>query len=170
MAVDLTLKSASLTARDATPPTLQNPGTGGIANVKFVQGYIASVTAALSITSVIRLVQVPAHAYVKSVKVYSAAQGAGAFDIGLYSVGVATAIDQDYFASAVSCAGVVQGTEVALESTVATVADRILPLWEAAGVATEPAKGTMYEIAATVAGTDVTTGTGALGVEVEYVE
>ena len=172
MAVDLTLKSAGLTARDATPPTAQNPGSGGVATKKFVQGYIASVTAALSVTSVIRLVQVPAHCYIKSVKLYSEAQGAGAFDVGLYNVGVALTIDQDFFGSAVSCAGIVAGTDITHESagSVMTVADRILPLWQAAGVSTEPAKGTMYEIAAVVTTTDVTTGTGALGVEVEYVE
>ena len=172
MAIDLTLKSASLTARDAAPPTLQNPGTGAVATKKFVQGYIASVTAALSVTSVIRLVQVPAHCYIKSVRIYSEAQGAGAFDIGLYSPGVVAAIDQDFFASAVSCAAIVAGTDVTHESggTVMTIADRILPLWQAAGVSTEPARGTMYEIAAVVTTTDVTTGTGALGLEVEYID
>lgn len=170
MAIDLTLKSAQLTAQDTSPPTLQNPGPGGPSNLKYVSGYIASVTNALSITSVIRLVRVPAHCYIKSVKLFSDAQGAGAFDIGLYSPGVTAAIDQDYFASAVSAAGVVQGTEIAHESTVMTVADRSLPLWQAAGVSTEPAKGTMYEIAAVVTTTDVTTGGAALGVEVTYID
>lgn len=170
MAIDLTLKSASITARDATPPTAQNPGSGGVANIKFVQGYIASVTASLTTTSIIRLVQVPAHCYIKEIKLYSGAQTAGAFDIGLYGAPNGAVIDADYFGSAVSCASQVNGTDVLHESTVATIADRILPLWEAAGVSTEPAKGTMYEIAATCATTDVTTGAAPLGIEVWYVE
>ena len=178
MAIDLTLKSADITAMHATPPTLRNPGVGGVSKLNFVQGYIASVTASLTTTSIIRLVKVPAHCKIKSIKIYSAAQAAGAFDIGLYQEGTATAagtvIDVDMFASAVSCASIVQGTEVAHEAAHATdgfiVADRIKALWDAAGVSTEPAKGTVYEICATCVTTDVTTGTGALGVEVLYID
>jgi len=165
MAIDLTLKSVSLTARDATPPTKSNPGTGGVTGRKTVTGYLASVTNALSITSVIRLVEVPAHAKNVHTRIFSGAQTAGKFDIGLYAKGGAV-IDADFFNAAVDCASAVNGTADLL--TVYTLAKRQQPLWQAAGVSTEPARGTMYEVAATVVTTDVTTGTGALQVEVDY--
>lgn len=171
MAIDLTLKSVQITARDASPPTMSSPGVGGVSDLKRVSGYIASVTASLSITSVIRMLQVPAHAYVKSVRIYSAAQAAGAFDVGLYrnTADGGAVVDQDFFATAVSCASAVEGTEISNESGTYTVAKRIKPLWDAAGMSTEPAKGTMLDIACVVATTDVTTGTGALLLEVDYV-
>ncbi len=167
MAIDLTLKSVQLTARDATPPTLQNPGTGGVSNRRFVTGYLASVTASLSITSIIRLCEISAHAKAVHVRAFSGAQGAGAFDLGVFTKGGAV-IDADFFLPAASfnAAAAVNGTADIL--TQYSLAERQLPLWEALGVSTEPAKGTMYEIGATVTTTDVTTGTGALGVEVEY--
>jgi hypothetical protein len=167
MAVDLTLKSVEITARDATPPTLSDPGAGGNSAIKTKTGYLASVTAALSITSIIRLCEVPAHAYVKQTRTSSAAQGAGKFDIGVYAKGGAV-IDADFFNAALDCASAVNGTRDTL--TVYTLAKRRQRLWEALGVSTEPAKGTMYEVAATVVTTDVTTGTGALYIEVDYVE
>ena len=170
MAIDLTLKSADLTRRDATPPTAGNPGAGGIGVKKFVQGYIASVPALLSATSIIRLVDVPAHCYIKSVKFFTEAQGAAStFDVGLYKSPNGAVIDADFFGSAVATSARVDGTEIMNESAVATIADRILPLWEAAGVAIEPAKGTMYEIAVTNVAA-VVAGLVPLGIEVEYIE
>lgn len=165
MAVDLTLKSVQLTARDATPATLNTPGVGGIGSRKHKSGYLASVTAALSITSIIRLVEIPAHAKGVHTRLYSAAQGAGKFDIGVYNKGGAV-IDADFFNAAVDCASAVNGTTDVL--TQYTLAERQQPLWQALGVSTEPPPGTMYEIAATVVTTDVTTGTGSLALEVDY--
>lgn len=165
MAVDLTLKSVQLTARDATPATLNSPGVGGSGVKQSKVGYLASVTAALSITSIVRLVEIPAHAKGVHTRFFSGAQGAGAFDLGVYNKGGAV-IDADFFNAAINCAAAVNGTADIL--TQYSLAERQLPLWQALGVSTQPAPGTMYEIAATVATTDVTTGTGALMVEVDY--
>lgn len=167
MAVDLTLKSVQLTNQDASPAVVSPPGLGGISDLKTVSGYYASVPAALSITSVIRMVRVPAHAIVKQVRTSSAAQAAGKFDIGVYTPGVATAVSAAFFNAALDCAAAVNGTRDTL--TTYTLVKRQQPLWQAAGVATEPEKGAMLEIAATVVTTDVTTGTGALYIEVDYV-
>jgi hypothetical protein len=165
MAVDLTLKSVELTNRDSTPSVLNDPGKGGITALKTVSGYLASVTASLSITSIIRFCEVPAHAYVKRTRTFSGAQTAGKFDIGVYNKGGAV-IDADFFNAALDCASAVNGTTDVL--TVYTLAKRRQRLWEALGVTTEPAPGTLYEVAATVVTTDVTTGTGAMAVEVDY--
>lgn len=171
MAVDLTLKSVAITNREATPRTLVNPGEGAPARKKFVKSYLASVTAALSITSVIRMVQVPAHCHVTDVKFQSAAQTAGKFDLGLYRTNGdgGAVVDADFFASAIDCASAVAITDVTNESGINTIAKQNQPLWQAAGM-TEPAKGTMLDVALTVVTTDVTTGTGAVAVEVGYVD
>jgi hypothetical protein len=165
MAVDLTLKSVELTARDATPSTVRNPGLGGVTALRTKSGYLASVTASLSVTSIIRLVEVPAHCFVKRTRTFSAAQTAGKFDIGVYNKGGAV-IDADLFNAALDCASAVNGTTDTLTNY--TIAKRQQRLWEAAGMSTEPAPGTMLEIAATVVTTDVTTGAGALYIEVDY--
>jgi len=169
MAIDLTLKSVQLTNRDATPKVMNDVGSGGAGVVRCVSGYIASVTASLTTTSIIRLCEVPSGARVIDVKLFSAAQTAGAFDIGVYknTADGGAVVDADLFGSAVSCASAVTGTSVLQESTVLTNVKLHQPLWQAAGASVDP-KST-YEIAATVATTDVTTGTGALGIQVWFV-
>jgi hypothetical protein len=169
MAVDLTLKSTALTNREATPRVLNNPGIGAAGIIRQAQGYIASVTASLSITSIIRFCEVPAHAIVDRVWFASAAQTAGKFDLGVYRTNSdgGAAVDVDLFASAVDAASAVVITDVTNESTGNTIAKQNQRLWEAAG-ATEPAPGTMYDVAATVVTTDVTTGAGAMGMKVYY--
>jgi hypothetical protein len=169
MAVDLTLKSTAITNREATPRVQNNPGAGASGTVRQVQGYFASVTASLSDTSVIRMVEVPAHATVTRVIFASAAQTAGNFSIGAYRTNSdgGAVVDMDFFASRIDCASAVALTDVTNESTTNTLAKQNQPLWQALGM-TEPAKGTMLDIAATVDTTAVTTGTGAITLKVEY--
>lgn len=169
MAVDLTLKSVAITNREATPKVLNDVGSGGAGIVREVSNYLASVTASLSITSVIRLVEVPSNCRISSVKLLSGAQTAGAFDIGLYRTNAdgGAVVDADLFGSAVSCASAVAGTDVILESGETSIAEMHQPLWQWAGMSADPK--CMLDIAAVVTTTDVTTGTGALGVKVQYV-
>ncbi len=169
MAVDLTLKSVAITNREATPKVLSDVGSGGAGIVREVSNYLASVTASLSITSVIRLVEVPSNCRISSVKLLSGAQTAGAFDIGLYRTNAdgGAVVDADLFGSAVSCASAVAGTDVILESGQTTIAEMHQPLWQWAGLSTDPK--CMFDICATVATTDVTTGAAPLGVKVQYV-
>ena len=168
MAVDLTLKSVQITNREATPRVLNSPQNGGDGVMHEVYGHIASVTAALSITSIIRLCSIPSNARVNSVKFHSAAQGAGAFDIGIYQTNSngGAVVDADLFGSAISCASQVKITEILEESAEYTIAEMAKPLWEVLGLTADPHR--MYDVCATVATTDVTTGTGALGVRVQY--
>ena len=170
MAIDLTLKGTAITNREATPPVLSNPGLGVGGIEKCAYGYLASVTAALSITSIIRLVEVPSNAIVTDLRLTSAAQAAGAFDVGVYrnSKDGGAVVDADLFGSAVSCASAVVNSDVLNESTNNTIAKQSQPLWQAAGLSVDP-KSTL-DIALTVASTDVTTGTGAVGLKVRYVQ
>ena len=173
MAIDLTLKGTGITNRNATPRVLNNPGSGGAGRMYVRYGYLASVTASLSITSVIRLVQIPSNAVVRALYFQSAAQGAGKFDIGAWRSNVGglagVVADQDYFASAVDCASAVVRTDILNESTTHTIARQNTMVWEsveATPLTADPQ--CWYDLAATVVTTDVTTGTGAIALEVWY--
>lgn len=173
MAIDLTLKGTALANRESTPRVLNNPGLGSGARLKCAIGHLASVTAALSITSVIRLVEIPSSAVVTRVEFQSAAQGAGKFDIGVYRNNadgglVAFTSSNAFFATAVDCASAVVITDDTNESTTYTIAKQNQPIWQAIGMAADP-KSTL-DVCATVVTTDVTTGTGAIGIKVYYVD
>jgi len=170
MAIDLTLKGVQITNREATPRVLNDPGLGEGAIEKCAYGHIASVTAALSITSIIRLVSIPSNAIVTDVRLSSAAQTAGKFDIGLYRTNGdgGAVVDQDFFASAVDCASAVVNVDVLNESTNNTLAKQGLQVWEAAGMSADPKS--QLDVCAVVTTTDVTTGTGALALRVRYVQ
>ncbi len=170
MAIDLTLKSPAITNREATPRVLNNPGRGSGGRVKCAVEYLASVTAALSITSIIRLVEIPSNAIVIRVDFQAGAQGAGKFDLGLYrnnSDGGAV-VDADFFASAIDCASAVALADVQTESTVNTMVKQTQPIWQASGLTVDPK--TTLDVALTVVTTDVTTGTTAVLVKVWYVD
>ena len=172
MAVDLTLKSTYITDREATPKVLHNPGQGGIGTSQSAWGYIASVTASLSATSVIRFVDVPSNAVVHSVLVSSDAQTAGKFNIGVYRTNgdgglVAAASADSFFTTDLDCASAVIDQECVMKATSGnTIAKRAQPLWQAIGMTTDP--GGRLDICATCHTTAVTTGTGAMGILVKY--
>ena len=170
MAIDLTLKGTAIANRQANPRVLNNPGQGEGAVEKCTYGVLASVTASLSITSIIRLVQVPSNAVVTDLRLSSGAQGAGAFDIGVYRTNNdgGAVVDQDFFATAVSCAAAVVNVDELNESTTNTLTKQAQPLWQAVGMTTDPKSD--LDLACTVATTDVTTGTGALALRARYVQ
>lgn len=172
MAVDLTLKSTYITDREATPRVFHNPGQGGIGTSQTAYGYIASVPASLSATSVIRFVDVPSNAVVHSVLVSSGAQTAGKFNIGVYNTNangglVANTNSDSFFTTDLDCSSAVVDQECVMKATSGnTIAKRAQPLWQAIGLSADP--GGKFDICATVHTTDVTTGTGAMGILVKY--
>ncbi len=174
MAIDLTLKGTAITNREATPRVLNNPGLGSGARVKCARGYIASVTLNLTTTSIIRLVEIPSNCVVLDVIMYNGAETAGAVDVGLYRTNAdgGAAVDQDFFASAVSLASAIAygavATHVLGESTTYTIAKMNQPIWQAVGASSDP--HCMYDVACTVATTDFTTAAQPLGIEVWYVD
>jgi hypothetical protein len=170
MAIDLTLKSTAITNREATPPVFNNQGAGEPGLLKFVDGYYASIPASLSVTSIVRMCQVPSNAVVKKIVFDSDAQTAGKFDIGVYRTNRdgGAVVDADFFASAVDCASAVAASDVTNESTTNTWAKRQQPLWQAVGLSSDP--NCDLDIALTVVTTAVTTGTGAVNLQVQYVE
>lgn len=170
MAIDLTLKGVEISNREATPRVLNKPGLGEGAVEKTAYGYLASVPASLSITSVIRLVSIPSNAIITGLYLQSAAQTAGKFDVGLYRTNGdgGAVVDQDFFATAVDCASAVVITDVLNESGTNTIAKQSQPIWQAAGMSADPKS--QLDIALTVVTTDVTTGTGAISLRVKYVQ
>ena len=168
-------QSTPITNAQAVPVVPNNTGNGAGGKLIEVSSSVV-VVAASAVDSTLRICRVPTNAKVKRVWISSAAQAAGKFDIGVYypvdgPTGkadlAANAIDQDFFASAVDCASAVE-SEITNESGVYTADLRNQPLWQALGIAADP--GGMFDIVATVVATDVTTGTGILGLSVAYVE
>lgn len=177
MAVDH-VKSTPITNLDASPAVANTAGEGAAVALKSVDGY-ATALASSSADATYQLVRVPSNCKVKSVILESEAQGAGAFDIGVYyatdgeggkptALLAANAISQALFASAVSCAAAVVPTDVTNESGTYTLDKRTQPLWQAAGLSADP--GGYFDIVATVKTTAVTTGTGKFGIRVAYAE
>ena len=170
MAIDLTLKSAQITNREALPPVLNSPQNGGLGIMREAAGLLASMPASLSITSIIRMCEVPSNARIRSVKIMSGAQTAGAFDVGIYQTNRngGAVVDADFFGSGVSLAAAVPITEVLDESGQFAITERFMPLWEALGLTSDPHR--MYDVALTCVTTDVTTGLAAVGLFVSYVQ
>lgn len=168
------IKSTPIQNAEAAIVVPNPTGAGAAGNLRELTGAIVAV-AADSIDSTYRFVRVPSNAKVKRLRATSQAQGAGAFDFGVYypTTGktatpdlAANAIDQDFFATAVSFASAVQPTDITNESGTYTADKWNQPLWQAIGLASDP--GGELEIVGT-ATTAVTTGTGIIGLSVEFV-
>lgn len=168
------VKSTFITNLDAG--TTNTAGEGGPARVKMVDGY-ATALASGSVNSTYQFVRLPSNCEVKRIDFESAAQTAGAIDLGLYYAtdgvgGHATAlvasdaIDQDLFATAIDCSSAVVITNVTNESGTYTIDKRVQPLWQAAGLSSDP--GGYFDLVGTVT-TSITTGTGRWGVTVYFV-
>lgn len=172
MAVE-TIKSAPIINLDATPAVPNTEGEGATARLKQVQGFVTA-SAAASIASKYLLARIPSNAKVKDVILESEAQAAGATDVGLYysdstidgtSASLqGTVISAAFFGSAVSLAAASRAS-IVNESGTYTLDKRNQPIWQAAGLASDP--GGFFDVVATLT-TAITTGTGKLGAEVLY--
>jgi hypothetical protein len=177
MAVDH-VKSTFVTNLDASPVVIPTAGEGGPQNLQSVEGSAVAV-ASSSADATYQLCRIPSDCKVKSLLFESAAQGAGAFDVGLYyatdgvigkptALLAAAAIDQDFFATVIDCASAVAITEIVNESGTYTSDKRTQPIWQAVGLSADP--GGNFDIVATVKTTAVTTGTGRLGARCVYTD
>lgn len=168
MAVDLTLKSTAIANRQATPRVLNNPGLGVGARERAAYGVLASVPAALSATSVIRMVSVPSNCIIMSLMESSGAQTAGVADIGVYRTNDdgGAVVDADFFGSLVSLAAATVNVDVLNESTTNTLVKQGQPLWQALGMTVDPRSS--LDICFTIT-TDITTGLQPLALRVRFV-
>lgn len=151
MAVE-TVKSTFITNRDATPVV----GTiaaivGGI--LRTGSGNVV-VGASASALSYYPMFSVPSNSRIASLKLRCAALGAGCtMDVGVYVPTVTTAsllalsstyvgsfaISSQFFASAVDVSGALGETDILNESTTNTIAKQEQELWQALGLASDPA-------------------------------
>ena len=177
MAVDH-VKSTAITNLDATPVVPNTAGEGGPAPLKFIDGY-ATAVASSSVGATYQLCRVPSNAKIKSIVFESEAQTAGKFDLGVFyatdglgqkptALLVAAAISAALFAAAIDCASAVAPTEKVGSTAGYSLDKRTQPLWQAAGLASDP--GGNFDIVASVITTAVTTGTGKFGIRVMYTD
>ena len=175
MAVDH-VKSTPITNMDASPPAFSTAGEGG-------PGYLMSVSsgdvvgiASSSIDATYQFVRVPSNCKVKQVIFSSEAQAAGTVDIGVYyatdgegnkptSLLVAAAISRTLFAAAVAVTSASGQVDVTRQSATYTPLKQNQPLWQAAGLTSDP--GGFFDIVGSLAAA-LTTGTGKMGLTVNF--
>lgn len=161
------LKSSSITNRDATPRVLNNGRIQG-APVRRAYGSVTAV-AADDTASRYRMCEVPSNAFVLGVYLSSVAQGGSASaNVGVYrnTADGAAAVAATLFASAISVVSAVARTDVTNQSANYTAALREQPLWQAAGLASDPG-GTLDIV---VAPSAAFTNGGLVGLEVLYTQ
>lgn len=142
------LKSGAITNNTASPQVTNNGRVDG-AYVRCSVGYLAN-TAADDIGSTYRFVRVPSNARIHRVWLNAAATGAtGQYDIGVYQTAEngGAVVDADFFASAVDPGGGVVNADVTHESGQYSLAEGVMPLWQALGLTADPQ--IEYDIAAT---------------------
>lgn len=173
--VTINATSQSIQNSDASPRVANTAGVGAAARLGVADDYV-TVPAAAAAGSIFRLVRVKSNVYVKSLMFNSEAQGAGKVQLGLYyadsaediapgnSANLGAVINASLFSGDIDCTSAVADTE----KNGLTLDKRQQPLWQAAGLSSDP--GGKFDICATVHTTDMTTGTGKLGVRASFAE
>lgn len=173
------LKSASITNLDAAPVVSNTAGKGAPGRINHVGDY-ATVSAAASVLSTYQLARFPSNAKIKSVIFESEAQGAGKVQLGLYysdstndgtpaaNQGTVVSGAVAFFASDIDCSAAVNRAGYTNNGGSYTLDKRNKAIWDAAGLSVDP--GGFFDLVATVHTTAITTGTGKIGGEVEYIE
>jgi hypothetical protein len=138
----VTVKSTIIANRDAKPVVLTEPGISG-GKPSIAMGSVAAATSD-SIGSSYLLTQVPSNAYLHSVTIINEALTTMAANIGVNSPtkvdGTAGAVvNATLFASALSLATANQsGTNQINQSGNNSIVNQQQPLWQAAGMASDP--------------------------------
>lgn len=177
-------KSTAITNLDTIPPLTPTTGEGGPGYVRSVNGF-ATAAAADAAGSTYQFVRIPSNAKVKHLFFTSEAQGAGAVQLGVYysdSTVDGTAVANqglvvpttgvNFFANDISIAAAVNSVDEVMQNMATGGANNLSlsnqPLWQALGLTSDP--GGFFDIVATVHTTAITTGTGRLGVDCQYVD
>lgn len=143
------LKSTPITSLDASPPVRTTAGKGASGILRQVDGTVTATTA-MEAGSTYALVRVPSNAIIKEVwACLDTAVTTFTVDIGVYYSSGADVpaeqrgdvLDADLFASAVALASIVVPTQYTHEAAASalTVADMFKPLWDLAGLTSDPA-------------------------------
>lgn len=167
------LKSTAITNLDATPPVVPTAGLGGANGLKEISGSVSTTTGKTT-GSTYQLVRVRSNCQVKQLILDCGAMStSAALDFGVYYSDApngpfgslaGTAISQALFASAVDVSSAVRASDITNESGSYTIDKRTEPLWQAAGLSSDP--GGDFDIVATATAT-VTAGA-LLGLSVKF--
>lgn len=163
----VTLKSGPVTNRDAVPQVI-NDGRIERGSLRSAIGHVTA-NSNDSIASKYVILSLPATAMVREVYLTCPAATSGTADIGVYRTTAdgGAVVDVDLFASAQSIASALLRTDVTNESTNYTIDKRQQPLWQAAGLTSNPGGNLDIVITLTAA---ITANGGAIGLEVGYVD
>lgn len=144
------ITSTVISNRDATPKVLTDALVSG-GELLESEGYVQTHGSADAADSLYRLCSVPSNARISSLEFQADALGSGAaLDVGVYwptfiplgaglSASKASAvINTQLFASALGCSAATAATNVVNQSTNNTIVKQELPLWSAAGLASDP--------------------------------
>lgn len=149
----VTRKVTAISNDDAVPAILNAPGV----EHQFLREQVGTLetVAGDSINSVYVIARVPSNARISQILLFNDADASLAADVGLYPAGqtaaVASAIDADFFASAVAfSAASTAGVDVTHESGVYNIDDVEKPLWVGLGLTKDPC--VLYDIALTLTG------------------
>ncbi len=142
------LKSTAITSLDAAPPVRTTSGRGAQGRLEHIDGVITVTDGDLA-TSTYAMVRIPSNAVVKDLKIaVDTTVTTLTCDIGLsYSTGndgtpialQGTVLDADFFASGVDLKTKTSGPVSQMnESATYTAAKRLQPIWQAAGLTSDP--------------------------------
>lgn len=161
----VTVKSAAISNRDATPTVLNLGAITGGEQIKALG--VVAVGSADSATSKYVFCSVPSNAVVSSVKLSCPDIGTTmTIDIGLYKStrDGGAVVDADFFTAAVNVHGGALSKSELLNGNIVTVANMEKRLWEHLGLSSDP--GLSYDVCGTAAAD--TDAAGAVALEVHY--
>ena len=162
----VTTKSTTITNRDAVPQVI-NDARLERGTLKSAVGSVTAVNGD-SIGSKYVLASLPSTAMLRQVLLSNAAITAGAANIGVYrnTRDGGAVVSASLFGAAVSLAAAQNNVDVTNQSGSNTIAAQELPLWQAAGLAVDPASPLDLVLTLTAA----TTAGGLVSVKVNYVD
>ncbi len=144
------IKSTIISNRDATPKVLTDPYVSG-GEVRESEGYVQTHGSADAAGSTYRLCQVPSNARLTSLELQADSLGSGAaLDIGVWyptfipvgaglsASNASAVINTQLFCSALGCSAATAVTNIINSSTNNSISNQELPLWQAAGLASDP--------------------------------
>ena len=162
----VTVKSAAITNAEATP-AVANTAAQGAAAYTVKNSAFAGVTSGDSATSAYYLVRIPSKAVVEQVFLETEALGAGCTaNIALRYSETTTVVGSNgatFFASAVDVSGALAEVNKTNESGHYPIAERNLPIWDAAGLTSDP--GGTFDVCVVLAADAAATGNCRITVE-----
>lgn len=176
------LKSTSITNLDASPIVANSSGVGAAIIERRIADVVTPTTGGLvATTSTYKMVRVPTNIQLQHVNLYSdsaldtgGGSAALAFDIGVYysdsttdgtpAANQGTAVADNCIADAYAYKG--STSALAVEAGKWTAANRQLPLWQAAGLSSDP--GGNFDIVITVETAANTAASAPLMLEAEF--